>query len=162
MSSLNSFKTSTCLGVRASQRSGCKSRDLQSDRVTRHQLLMTPTISIIEGYLMIICATLPSFRQFLRHVAPKMLGQRSRQGHFPTIRGSNDVVTIGSALMNRRTYQKFDEAPYGLNPIPSVDTPSTPRCTSVCGKSGLTGAEEPGSDGIIQTRTVSVTIGLAQ
>lgn len=128
--------------------------------------------SIIEGYLMVVCATLPSIRKFLRHVAPKVLGEFSRSGNTPPLRGSNKVVTIGSARTRGQMYDRFDENSYGLGlhdvdvpPVPQgpfigeKDTfPTIPRNPCVGDEDNDSIMDEGSQDGILQTRTVSVLI----
>lgn len=53
---------------------------------------LTGLCSTVEANLVIICVTLPTMRRFLRHVAPKLIGESGR-GH-----PSRDPTTDGSAL----------------------------------------------------------------
>lgn len=75
---------------------------------------------------MVICATLPSLRKFFRHVAPKLIGERSR----PSTDNSNipsELLTFGRTKQSKKTYDKFKDdtlgdkedsdkdVPYGVN-----------------------------------------------
>ncbi|VUC28230.1 unnamed protein product [Clonostachys rosea] len=66
----------------------------------------------VEGYLIVMCASLPTFRKFVRHVAPKLLGE-SRYGsktktnensHPP----SRTLVPNSQSRRDRHQYSQFD------------------------------------------------------
>lgn len=79
---------------------------------------------IIEANLIIICGSLPTFRIFLNHVAPKILGETSG-------RGDNDnkvsspgrmryaLKTFGSSQPKRRRFNTIDELEHGDRPYSS-------------------------------------------
>ncbi|KAF9873915.1 integral membrane protein [Colletotrichum karsti] len=68
---------------------------------------------IIEANLLIICAALPTLRRFLRHVAPKIIGESTYgKGTKKTDPGSKHLsrMTIGGTkgTRNRNEYSEFD------------------------------------------------------
>lgn len=79
---------------------------------------------IVEANLIIICGSLPTFRVFLNHVAPKILGESAS-------RNSNDnertppagmryaLRTFGSSQPKRRHFDTIDELELGERPYGS-------------------------------------------
>lgn len=75
---------------------------------------------IVEANLIIICGSLPTFRVFLNHVAPKILGEsRSATGQSSGNRGGGSgnvryaLRTFGSSQPKRRHFDTIDEIEHG-------------------------------------------------
>lgn len=75
--------------------------------------LATPAAWIcIEGNLVIICGCLPILRLFLRHVAPRLIGEnpdgtaRGRTGH---VTGSSELSTLERSKRNVRNYSRMNK-----------------------------------------------------
>ncbi|KAH8819336.1 hypothetical protein F5884DRAFT_717660 [Xylogone sp. PMI_703] len=76
---------------------------------------------IIEAYLMVICATLPSLRKFLRHISPRLIGERSTNNNDKAKESSSnnlDIITFGR-LKNNHT--KFSREIYGLETMTAIE-----------------------------------------
>ncbi|KAL2876433.1 hypothetical protein SGCOL_008239 [Colletotrichum sp. CLE4] len=90
---------------------------------------------IVEANLIIICGSLPTFRVFLNHVAPKILGESaSRTGDgnrgTPPARMRYALRTFGDSQPKRRHFDTIDELelddrPYGSEMRWKVDTDET-------------------------------------
>ncbi|KAM0277695.1 hypothetical protein ACHAQH_005638 [Verticillium albo-atrum] len=79
---------------------------------------------IVEANLFIVCAALPTLRKFLKHVAPRLIGEstygRNSKGKSGGANGTHPpsaLVTIGSVTTSagmgkkgRRQYSQFDDA----------------------------------------------------
>lgn len=74
---------------------------------------------VVEANLIIICGMLPTLRKFVRHVAPKIIGESTYGGHSNRSGGANKfsnssppILTFGSApsphKSGNRGYAKFD------------------------------------------------------
>ncbi|KAF9874988.1 hypothetical protein CkaCkLH20_07682 [Colletotrichum karsti] len=78
---------------------------------------------IVEANLIIICGSLPTFRIFLNHVAPKILGEASTRGESSNKGAASGGMryamrTFGSSQPKRRHFDTIDELelcdrPYG-------------------------------------------------
>ncbi|KAJ3537153.1 hypothetical protein NM208_g6433 [Fusarium decemcellulare] len=79
---------------------------------------------IIEGQLMLICTTLPTLRTLFRHLAPKLIGERSTSSN--TGISDNNNITIGGSGaahkgLKRSKYSRFDDACYGMETTVNVE-----------------------------------------
>lgn len=83
--------------------------------------LTVPPASIVEANLFIICASLPTLRKFLKHVAPKLVGEsiygRSSKGATgggtappSALRTIGSVTASGVGKKQRNQYSQFDFA----------------------------------------------------
>lgn len=110
---------------------------------------------------MVICATLPSLRQFFRHVAPRLIGERSGGSSGNSSNTPTGLVTFGRSEPKKK-YSKFNEdyaldtindnsdAPYGVRTENNVDIEGGPR------EEKGTSADGESQKGILQTRTATV------
>ena len=107
---------------------------------------------------MVICATLTSLRRFFRHIAPKLIGERSSGSNSASQR-TPGLVTIGGSNMK---YSKFpgshghNDESYGMeNMITSRVDEHVPR-----GEGRGSGDDNSGDGssqkGILQTHTTTV------
>lgn len=89
---------------------------------------------IVEANLIIICGSLPTFRVFLNHVAPKILGEsRSATGQSSGNVGGGSgnaryaLRTFGSSQPKRRHFDTIDEIEHGDNEYASERPPWNAR-----------------------------------
>ncbi|CAH0050885.1 unnamed protein product [Clonostachys solani] len=128
----------------------------------------------VEGYLIIMCASLPTFRKFIRHVAPKLLGE-SRYGsktktnensHPP----SRTLVPNSQSRRDRHQYSQFDPEEghvttetFVMGPVSSKNKGKGRGPDQIDGWADSDSeraivATPPGSNGIARTTVVTVEV----
>ncbi|KAK0384648.1 hypothetical protein NLU13_8734 [Sarocladium strictum] len=122
---------------------------------------------IVEANLIIICGSLPTFRIFLNHVAPKILGEsRSGQGSAGSSRkpsgGSGGLRyalrTFGSSQPKRRHFDTIDELELGDNPYGSdVTWVAEGENRAVATTDGQNHGEASDEEAIVKTVQTEVT-----
>ncbi|KAH6972576.1 hypothetical protein EDB80DRAFT_659567 [Ilyonectria destructans] len=121
---------------------------------------------IIEANLLIICGSLPTLRVFLRHVAPKILGESNASLSSAQKSGSRNygLRTFGGSNYSRKNFGTLVELEHGthfnrqsLRPDGLVKTDvNIHGGQSEESVEGHIVAETDSEDGILQTRTTTI------
>lgn len=113
---------------------------------------------------MVICATLTSLRRFFKHVAPKLIGERSGGSTSDSQKKGSQLVTFGGTGGAHLRYNKFphshgpndDDEAYGM------DNMIVSRINEHPAKEDRASGDDNSGDGnsqkgILQTHTTAIT-----
>lgn len=119
---------------------------------------------IIEANLLIMCGCLPTLRVFLKHVAPRVLGDRSQNKPSEQNSGSYGLRTFGGSNGPRRKFDTLVELEHDVRFNRNSLRPDmgktnvkiySGRSDESLANQGATG-DGDSEDGILQTRTTTV------
>lgn len=110
--------------------------------------LAEPTAQSDRANLIVISASLPSLRAFVRHIAPKFIGERqSSPGHNNNV----DLVTFGGSGLKRNNFTRCTDELYWLETVQHEVDISTDHDAVVISM------DSDSQKGILQTRTATVS-----
>ncbi|KAG8670662.1 hypothetical protein FPOAC2_07487 [Fusarium poae] len=120
---------------------------------------------IIEANLLIMCGSLPTLRVFLKHVAPRVLGDKSQNKPSQEDSASFGLHTFGGSNGPRRKFDTLVELEHDMHFNRSSLRPEGMGKTNVKVFSGQSNeslmnqaqtGDDKSEDGILQTRTTTV------